>query len=217
MHRSIVTNNVRAGSLVLIQSVLKGNNDCVLFYSIFSLRWHFALGWKEGGLLLILWTFLVSLGCGTLSPGSARATEPGVGETQKSPSRKCKRALKTCTKRYFGKTPKNFAPFPVSSPSSGKHECVYGAVSVFFWWPGCHSWCCSATSRWPGRTRAACAKHSEPALNSEPPLSKCTTLLTDKQKGLGFVFSLQLPSYVTGELMWHLHGSALRGEPSLYK
>lgn len=123
MHESIVTNNLRAGSvsLVLIQNVSKGNNYCVLLCCIFSLTWHLLwVGRKVVWCCSFFSHFLCHLAVGRLSPGSAWAAGPGMGKTQKRPSRKCKRAPKTFIKQYFGKTLGPFAPFPASSPCWGK-------------------------------------------------------------------------------------------------
>lgn len=134
MHGSIVTSNLRVGSisLALIQNVTKGNNYCILFCCIFSSVWHFLwVGRKMVWCCSFFSHFSCHLAVGRLSPGTA-----GMGETQKRPSRKCKWALKTCITQNFGKTPEPFTPFPVSSPSSGKlrvywrHFCVFLVAGV---------------------------------------------------------------------------------------
>lgn len=174
MHGSIVTNNLRVGSisLALIWNVPKGNNYPILFCCIFSSMWHFLwVGRKMLWCCSFFSHFLCHLAVGRLSPDTAGATGPGMGETQKRASRKCKWALKTCIKQYFGKTLEPFAPFPVSSPSSGKlgvywkHFCAFLVARVAQPVLQCHLPIAGQDSGWQlPLAKASCGKHWEPAL-----------------------------------------------------
>lgn len=210
-HGSLVTSNLRVGSvsLVLIQRVSKGNNYCILFYCIFKVtfcfglegRWFAAARSSHISCVTWLWNAVPRL-CPSHGAWAGGNTEKTFPQNVKEHWKRAQSSILV----------KPFALFPVSSLSSGKPCVPWSCFCVFGATAG------AAVPPPDGRAGAACAKHSEPALEKWGSFDSGRVKNTfDRQAKRWVFFFFQLPSYITGELMWHLHGSALRGELSLYK
>lgn len=152
---------------MLIQSVSKGNNYCILLYFLFNVTFCLGLG---GGCFGVARSSHISC-VPFLWDARPQALPEPRGLAWGKHRKHLPENANTHKKQHFGKTLELFCTFTTFMPLLRQTVCLLSCFCGFFWWPGCHSRCCSATSRSPARTKESFLCKTQPAsIENEAPL-----------------------------------------------